>query len=302
MEKNPKTVPYTFLCPDKPEDSFVFHVLTKEEDDITFEKLEIRLKEHLTKNRSDIEKIQVTEVYSGLIDKKQKVSYYKDIQPFYVDITYTNRDGAPETCIFVNVDTQNQNAIQSIKFSPDAPQWRRVTYGTNLEGLCTNSECEAYTPPECKDEKKKKMVICGVGYTCFDLIQDMEKCKCPLCGGFVEPITCGFTNCVYWFAGRYREDKSKPPKTMIRQDEKKIASKDKYERFNPLEEKPVIWISLKIYSEAQGDESKKVAVCGICKRPVSDAERMENEDCSHFFHSKCLKKIPNIEKRCVLCY
>jgi len=294
IEMEISTVPYTFICPEKPEDSFVFHVPTEEEDDMTFEELESRLEEHLTKKRSDIQKIQVTEVYTGLIDKKQTVSYYKDIQPFYVDITYRNVVGQNEcnsVISFVNVDNQNKNAITSRKFSPDAPKWRHVTDGTNLEGLCTNSQCVA----------DKKMVICGVGYKCFDLIQEMEKCKCPLCGEFVEPITCGFTNCVYWFAGKYREDKSKPPKKMIPQDIKKIASNDRYERFNP-QEKPVFWVSLKIYSQAQDDKSNDVNVCGICKVSVPDDNKVKREGCTRFYHSKCIKKLENIQKLCVLCY
>jgi len=299
MESSISTAPYTFICPDQPKDSFVFNIPIEEEDELTFEELESRLNKHLAQTRSDIRNVFVTEVYSCAIDRKHTVSYYKEIQPFYIYIEYKCEGGQNESGFgnafgtsFVNVD--NQNALESRKFSPDAPKWRYVTKGTNIDGYCENPKCEAYADPKCKVESRKK-VISRIGYGAFDFIQNSHEIKCPLCASVITPVTCLFSDCQFWFSGQYREDRTKPLKKANQQARKK-ARKDGCERYNPTEN-TVVWFKLLIHSAPDDEE----AGCGICKCSVLEAEKVIVKECKHFYHRKCCENLNHLKKDCILC-
>jgi len=298
MEPSTPTTPYTFICPDQPKDSFVFNIPIEEEDKMTFERLESQLSKHLAQTRSDIRSVSVTEVYSCPVDRKQFVSYYQDIQPFYIYIEYKSEYGQNESAFgtnFANVD--NQKALVSRKFSPDAPKWRFVSDGTNIEGVCdTNPKCEAYTDPDCKEKSKRKLVIARKGYGNFDFIRKSNEIKCPLCASVITPVTCLFTNCQFWFNGEFRADRTKDVQ-LVNQQVRKIAPEDGAEYYNPTEN-VVTWFKLWMHSIPLEDEK---AGCGICKVAVAEAEKVILKGCQHFYHRKCREELKNFEEDCILC-
>jgi ubiquitin len=91
------------------------------------------------------------------------------------------------------VDMSNEAGLQRRKFSKSAPKWRKAADGLNLEGLCTNSNCEAH----------EQMVIMRIGMGVFDVLLDSnaKTTRCPLCAKFVQPLTCAFSNCEWKWTG-----------------------------------------------------------------------------------------------------
>lgn len=49
--------------------------------------------------------------------------------------------GSGEKIDFVDLDLSKK---ENIEFSSDAPKWSIATNGTNIEGICNNSKCEAF--------------------------------------------------------------------------------------------------------------------------------------------------------------
>jgi hypothetical protein len=97
--------------------------------------------------------------------------------------------------VFTDLEKKAENS----KFSNNAPKWRVCIIGLNLEGLCKNSCCDAFN----------EFVIMKIGTNktksdYFDLTdQDwlVSKCRCPACGEYVTPLTCGFANCWWKYNG-----------------------------------------------------------------------------------------------------
>lgn len=89
-------------------------------------------------------------------------------------------------CSMTFVDVSNKNGPQKRKWSSRAPNWRIAHGGLNLEGKCTNRECEAY----------RQMVIIPMGLcVTFQLGMPGYTTKCPMCYEHVNVDTCGFSNC-----------------------------------------------------------------------------------------------------------
>ena len=82
----------------------------------------------------------------------------------------------------------------------DGPDYRTISKGLNLYGLCKNEGCIAY----------KKEVICMMkGVTEFDFnnVDQAETVKCPKCNKKIESRNCGFYECKYSFhAEKYNEE------------------------------------------------------------------------------------------------
>ena len=91
------------------------------------------------------------------------------------------------------VDMANEAGLQRHQWSRRAPKWRTASSGLNLEGRCTNSACEAY----------EKMVIMRMEFGVFDIQMDSnaQTTRCPCCQTFVQPLTCGFTDCEWKWTG-----------------------------------------------------------------------------------------------------
>lgn len=45
---------------------------------------------------------------------------------------------------FPTIKFNSMNEPVIVKFGTDAPKWRMIARGFNLEGVCKNKDCEAY--------------------------------------------------------------------------------------------------------------------------------------------------------------
>ena len=62
----------------------------------------------------------------------------------------------------------------------------------NIFGICQNDQCKAF------NEEVIHMV--GIDLK-FNLNENIENIKCPICEEIIMPKTCGFWNCEYQFIG-----------------------------------------------------------------------------------------------------
>lgn len=93
-------------------------------------------------------------------------------------------------------DLSNPAVLRRVPWSTTPPRWRRPVVGLCLEGICSNTQCEAYS----------KQVIMGMGYIQFHLVRDANAstCQCPLCNSWVQPTTCAFNKCRWrWFGFKH---------------------------------------------------------------------------------------------------
>ena len=96
------------------------------------------------------------------------------------------------------VDISNDGAFgymnktsSNVSSSNTTPPWHRIINGLNIEGICTNKQCEAYN----------KKVICPKGFVVFNL-NDTNGNSCPICKNVIKAITCCFSDCLWMFEGQ----------------------------------------------------------------------------------------------------
>ena len=135
---------------------------------------------------------------------------------------------------FVNVE---KGIIKNLEFSSDAPYWRKVGEGLNIFGNCIYPKCKVFGKEviyitNLKDEGLK-----------FNLNEEIQNIKCPICKKIMKPKTCGFWKCEYQFDGKkIEEGEVKSFKT-----EPKETKGDNFEYFDPFENDEVQWLQLEIY-------------------------------------------------------
>lgn len=82
----------------------------------------------------------------------------------------------------------SKNISKVLKFDKNAPYYRYIINGLNIQSICSNNECEAYN----------KVVWVQIGYVNnYDLFQNIDKIKCPACDKIVVPQNFGFYKCKY---------------------------------------------------------------------------------------------------------
>ena len=91
---------------------------------------------------------------------------------------------------FCDVSKQN---TEYVKFSKKAKSYRQVEKGLNIFGKCKNKNCVAFN--------KTVIYPTGIDIGEFDIIKESHNCHCPECGSIIDPKTCGFYECSYWFTG-----------------------------------------------------------------------------------------------------
>ena len=94
-------------------------------------------------------------------------------------------------CAFEYVDYDN-GKTKKLKFSKNAPKWRRVQEGLNLFGKCINKDCKAFNK-EVIDPKSNNIK--------FSIDQQKREIKCPICNKNFMPLTFGFWKCEYQIKG-----------------------------------------------------------------------------------------------------
>ena len=132
---------------------------------------------------------------------------------------------------FVNVD---KGVIQNLGFSDSAPEWRGVTKGLNLFGICKNKDCRAFD----------KEVVHKVGINQkYNLQNNILNNKCPICEGIIVPKTCWFWECEYQFVG----DKIEEGKLKHIDTKSKETKGNNFEYFDPYDNDSSLWTNLDIY-------------------------------------------------------
>ena len=182
---------------------------------------------------------------------------------------------------FTNV--ADEKGPEKIKWSKEAPEWRRARRGLCIEGKCANRRCKAYS----------HMVIMNQEYTDFDLINDAYLCTCPICREGVVPITCGFNNCEWKFIGRKVEPGKRPQ--MIKTDWKSAG--DLYERFSPEKSGKANFLDLKIL--CRRESYVKMEICLACGSK-GVRKRMQQAGCGHLFHSAGCFDLA--DRNCIECF
>jgi len=100
------------------------------------------------------------------------------------------------------------------------PDYRIVSKGINVYGICKVKKCEAYNKEVIYPLKEKKY---------FDLLKEREDLECPICGYLMIPKTLGFFSCEYRIKGKYGHDNKIIPFDF----KDKSSKKDSIRYFNP---------------------------------------------------------------------
>ena len=65
-----------------------------------------------------------------------------------------------------------------VKFGTDAPKWRVIESGINLEGVCKNKYCEAFG----------NKVWIKKGFGKFNITKEVYDSKCPICSKLCDNV------------------------------------------------------------------------------------------------------------------
>lgn len=101
---------------------------------------------------------------------------------------------------FSHINFVDFEKIKLQEFSSDAPKWRIVTQGLNLEATCINNICEAF--------KQKVWVQKGLGN--FNMNTECYNSPCPVCKEDTEKVNnAGFWDCKYSVEGKRKNKEGK---------------------------------------------------------------------------------------------
>jgi len=165
------------------------------------------------------------------------------------------------------VDVSNTNAKIQKQWSKTAPNWRIVSQGLTLEGVCENKSCQAF----------KSRVLVNLGFGSFDLILQKERSLCPICHKFVNPINCGFSNCNYRITG-VKLAENGIGITKFQMDKWENVG-DYYETYDEKKSGHAKWTNLKFHTR-----DNATSKCSICQNECD-----EKIKCNHSMHISCLK-------------
>ena len=127
------------------------------------------------------------------------------------------KGGGGPPMLFTDV---SKNKTREIKFSKNAPSYRKASKGINIFGICNCKNCKAY----------KKEVVVIINKKKFDLIKERDDLFCPECGANIIPKTVGFHLCKYKIYGKkIEEDKIVP----FDNDIDEANNKDSLKYFEP---------------------------------------------------------------------
>ncbi len=136
----------------------------------------------------------------------------RDIKNFTIVIATTKNESGEEeeqeggcgSTSLLDLSGKETEEGKLVSFGPD---WRVVDLGFNLEGICDNKDCEAYSQKViniANDGKGSK------GYGKFNLIiyLNQEQFLCPICKEYIFAITnFYFRNCAFEWTGVSRNSK-----------------------------------------------------------------------------------------------
>ncbi|CAM6029761.1 unnamed protein product [Sphagnum balticum] len=179
-------------------------------------------------------------------------------------------------------DMENTGSMMKIRLTKKAPLWRAAVEGLNVEGTCSNGECDAFG----------QMVICPMGFTVFNVA---EECQCPICHEVFTPITCAFWKCTWMFEGRKRAGN-------IDMMSPWFDAGTKYVRFDEGEghRNMTDWTNLIITAKEprmirtsvlhKRKSRANEAGCAICfEELMADDAGISMPNCEYMFHSECVR-------------
>jgi len=88
----------------------------------------------------------------------------------------------------VNTIDVSKNKTKNLGFDYSAPNYRLVSYGLNIQSKCKNKNCKAF---------EDVIYIQFHFVTNWNLLENIDKVRCPECNARVKPINFGFFNCKY---------------------------------------------------------------------------------------------------------
>ena len=131
----------------------------------------------------------------------------------------------------------NKEGLEKRNFGKNAKKWNRITKGLNIEGVCNKSNCEAYN----------YKVDCPIGLGDFNLLENICKIKCPMCGVCVELETCSFCECQYQIEGIL--SLSGETKDVEETKTEWIRVEKDYDYYDPIRSGKVRWFKLVIHTK-----------------------------------------------------
>ena len=139
-------------------------------------------------------------------------------------------------CSIDFIDIDKLTKTKKLKFSKEAPKWRKVSIGLNLFGKCINKKCKAFN----------EEVIHPVGINVkFDFNSDDRKnIKCPICSKNFVPITMGFWKFEYQIKGEKLKNGDYKKVNLNGKETKG----DDFEYFDPYKNETVSWSKLMIFT------------------------------------------------------
>ena len=140
----------------------------------------------------------------------------RDLVPIEVE-TICNCPGGGFSINFTDV---SKNIHEEHYFSKTAPDYRIVSKGINVYGICKGKKCKAYNKEVICPLKNKKI---------FNLLDEKENLECPICGSLIIPKTLGFFSCEYRIKGKKCENDMIIPFEL----RDKASNKDSIRYFDP---------------------------------------------------------------------
>ncbi|CAM4864830.1 unnamed protein product [Rotaria socialis] len=125
----------------------------------------------------------------NVIDDDNKTLQYYDIkEKTLLELHDSSGNLGDIGCLGMKfADVSTSDALKRCIWSKKESHWRKAARGLCLEGICNNSECNAF----------KQQLIISIGHQKFDVVNDADETTviCPECEQYVEPNICGFNNC-----------------------------------------------------------------------------------------------------------
>ena len=122
----------------------------------------------------------------------------------------------------VTVDV-SKNKYRIVEFDENAPFYRLVVRGLNVQAICGNGHCKAYND----------LVNCTLGFVRdFNLINKLSEIRCPSCENEVYPKNFGFLECEYRIYYEKWEDNKKKSGEVKGKAENKFKLFDEYSSGN----------------------------------------------------------------------
>ena len=131
----------------------------------------------------------------------------------------------------INFTDVSKNIYEEHYFSETAPDYRIVSEGINVYGICKGKKCKVYNEEVICPLENKKF---------FNLLEEKEDLECPICGSLIIPKTLGFFSCEYRIKGKKCENDTITPFEL----RDKASNKDSIRYFNPDKNGSVMFIEL----------------------------------------------------------